>query len=104
MSIPEEILKSIIWNNRKDDEAIQRIRSFEPTGVCEDCGLNVNNNRTYSRITKPFVHWREKCGACHKIRHPLTGKMIGYSVAQMNRDLASAESHQAWIAKNFNKE
>ena len=93
MNIPEEILKSIIWNNRKDDEAIQRIRSFVPTGDCEDCGLQLCKTRILkiSRNTSPFPHQRLHCNICLRYKHA-QGEPVWYdNIPSINRAMYSLE-------------
>ena len=102
-TIPKEIADRCTFYRTPNSPPLEpvRITNIEPdkVTVCGDCGDNVNDARTYSYLQTPFWHWREKCMACKRYRHPITGEMLEVTGVELNRNICNKESVEAYAAK-----
>ena len=53
---------------------------------CDDCGLTsvLNRRICYTKNPSPFVHWRGKCGYCHRYFNPITEQWETISAQELN--------------------
>ena len=104
--LPDEILVRCTFYRTTNSPPLEeaRITNIKPDKdtVCGDCGLHVNDVRTYSYLQTPFYHWREKCMACKRYRHPITDEMTDLSGLEISRSLynqAAVDAYQEKISK-----